>query len=137
VLATPLHFVLILLSGMSATILPMEDPADALIGAQNELVLTSVLREYERKYFFDVPEIDVLEVTDRGQGSACFVPSENRILIHPSVASYEKICRVLILHELIHSKLYKQYNDPDAEEGLRFQAEVKRLWNQGAYGRLL
>ena len=52
-------------------------------------------------------------------------------------AKFIELAKIAILHELVHSKLHKQNGDPDEAEGQRFQAEIKRLLEAGAYKGLL
>jgi hypothetical protein len=63
--------------------------------------------------------------------------NERVIQISSTVARSKKLRQVLILHELIHNALLCQFGDPDHEEGDKFQAEVQRLWDAGAYRKLL
>ena len=44
---------------------------------------------------------------------------------------FVKLCSILVLHELMHSKLYKENGDPDERHGRRFKAELKRLKDAG------
>jgi len=50
---------------------------------------------------------------------------------------FPKVCKIMILHELIHSKLFKVNGDADGQEGAAFEAEVDRLWEEGVYRKLL
>ena len=104
-------------------------------GEANKTVLTSRLRAYEQKYFASVAPVVGLELA-RIMGPAGLLPTRI-IQINPVVASFSKLCGVLLLHELIHHKLMLEDGDPDEEEGARFQAEVARLWEVGAYRNLL
>jgi hypothetical protein len=61
----------------------------------------------------------------------------DRIEINQCLIRNRKLCKVVILHELIHRWLICRDGDADKEEGPRFQAEVHRLWGEGAYRKLL
>jgi hypothetical protein len=96
-----------------------------------------ILRDYERKYFPDVEPISSVEVLENTDDPASFIPSQNLIRMSRVYTPFYKIIAVMLLHELIHSKLYKENGDPDKNEGERFQCEIDRLWVQGAYRKLL
>ena len=53
----------------------------------------------------------------------------------------EKLVRILLLHEMVHSTLFLQSHARDEKQedghGPRFRAEVKRLMSAGAYDTLL
>ncbi len=55
---------------------------------------------------------------------------------HPDVAPFTKLCGFLLLHELAHAALRKRDGDADEKEGERFNAEIKRLKDAGAYDNL-
>jgi hypothetical protein len=95
------------------------------------------VRKYQTAYFRDMVTPPRLEVRPPDRGPACYVKEENVIFIHPAVTPFLKLCRVLILHELIHGSLYKKFGDPDEAEGEPFQAERQRLWCEKAYADLL
>ena len=101
----------------------------------NKTVLTSRLQAYERKYFASVAPVLGLELVPI-PGPAGLLPSRI-VQINPVIASFPKICGIMLLHELIHHKLMLEHGDPDEEESERFQAEVARLWEAGAYRNLL
>jgi hypothetical protein len=75
--------------------------------------------------------------TRQMDGPSCYVPQTNEIVLQSSLSKYPKLCRILILHELIHSRLYHENGDPDEAHGERFQAEIKRLWDSGAYAKVM
>jgi hypothetical protein len=102
----------------------------------DETVLTARLRGYERKYFAGLDAVESLELS-KISGPSCLSASSRVIHINPAVAPFSKMCGILILHELIHHKLLMENGDPDEAEKDRFQAEVLRLWERGAYKELL
>lgn len=115
-----------------------DENANAFQLETSELLVNTWLRKYEKEHFSDVrPPVLRVHVRSVDKGPACYLIQENVILIHPAVAPFLKVCRVLILHELIHSKLFKQNGDPDESEGERFQQERERLWDENAYKDLL
>jgi hypothetical protein len=113
---------------------------DDPFGSVNEQSAEELLREYMRwaegKFFSDCPYPVVdLEIVD-GPDPATF--STNRtIQLSKNIVLAQKMCKVLILHELIHNYLLQTKGDADSDEGPKFQAQVKRLWEKGAYHRLL
>ncbi len=109
---------------------------DDILNEVNETILNSQLRTLE-KYFSNLPPLAGIEIVALGGNAACFLPDRRVIQINQSVATFHKLCSLLILHELIHAKLLRENGDPDAPEGERFQAEVRRLWEADAYNKLL
>jgi hypothetical protein len=96
----------------------------------------TILRHYELRYFADSAPIQNIRVVPM-DNAACYVLEENCLYVSEASALSWKLIRIVILHELIHRKLLAQNGDPDPDEGDRFQAEVQRLWDAGAYRRLL
>ena len=113
-----------------------DSPFEGVLSEANSVTLKYMMRSYEKRYFTDVEPIADLEIENL-DGPSCFYPDRRVIRIHPSVANFPKFCGILILHELIHSKLFQRDHDADVAEGERFQAQVGRLWEQGAYAKLL
>jgi hypothetical protein len=92
---------------------------------------------YDREYFRSLaPKIEIEIVEDAG-GPACFVPSLNRIRIEKATIFSEKFTRIALLHEMIHVCLGVENDDPDEHHGPRFQKEIERLYQAGAYKKLL
>jgi hypothetical protein len=112
------------------------DSTGALVSEMHEALLKAFMRTYQQRYFRSVRAVIDLVIAPL-EGPARFVPEENKIQIHPSVAPFSKLAKIVILHELIHSKLHKQNGDADEAEGARFQVEIKRLLEAGAYKGLL
>jgi hypothetical protein len=103
---------------------------------QQRATLESFLRHFENKYFQDVEPITTVEVGDI-DGPSKYDPATNVISVHKAVAQFPKVCRVLLLHELIHNKLWKQRKEREDGHGELFQKEVKELLENSAYTGLL
>jgi hypothetical protein len=114
----------------------MVDSTGALVSEMHEALLKAFMRTFQKRYFRAMPEVADLIVAPL-EDAASFLPNENKIQIHPALAPFPKLARIVILHELIHCKLYKENGDADAAEGPRFQTEVKKLLEAGAYKGLL
>jgi predicted metal-dependent hydrolase len=56
---------------------------------------------------------------------------EGEIHLDPSLALYPRFMRIMLMHEMIH--LHK----PKLGHGKKFKAEVKRLFDLGAYSYVL
>jgi len=106
-------------------------------GKSFEISVLDLVRRYEKPYFPDTQPIDAGEFVDSLDGPSCFVPTMNAIYLRQCFSPFLKLCSILVLHELIHSKLYKNNGDPDEKHGPRFKAEVKRLMDAGVYAKLL
>jgi len=109
---------------------------DGLVSEVSETFLKGWVKKYQQEHFPNLAtsELQIL-VPDRGP--ACYLMDKHSILIHPAVAPFTKLCRILILHELIHADLYKATGDPDALEGEAFQAKKKELLEAGVFADLL
>jgi len=95
-----------------------------------------ILRNYEKRFFPGVPTITAIRV-QKMQNAGCYFPLDNCLCISESIAQSWKLVRIIILHELIHHKLRCENGDDDPKEGIRFQAELDRLWAEGIYRKLL
>lgn len=111
----------------------MSDPIE---DGKNEAVLGVELYALEERYFPGVMPTAEIEICDI-DGPAELNRETRKIHVDPIVARWPKTRRIFMLHELIHHCLLVTDGDPDAEEGARFQAEVNRLWREGAYKGLL
>lgn len=99
-------------------------------------VLQTQLNTLKTMYFQDLSdlEVEVADLAAPGQLDA----ETAQIFIDRRIASFqEKTTQIVFLHELIHYKLFKENGDADDAEGERFEAEVRRLWDAGAYIKLL
>ncbi len=92
---------------------------------------------YQKAYFpRHNPECRVL-IVDNAGGPACFDHSTKTMYIEKAATISEKMSRILLLHEMVHINFIEDGQDPDEGHGLRFQAEIKRLFAAGAYSKLL
>jgi hypothetical protein len=113
----------------------VDDPMGDVRAEAAAVTLKHTMRAFEERYFSGSPKVKDLEVA-LVEGPA-MLTTELVIRLNPSVASWPKLSKLLILHELIHNFLLHRDQDADDEEGSRFQAEVSRLWKAGAYVGLL
>lgn len=113
--------------------------ADYDFGDSNEAVLTYQMRAFEHTYFAfpNLPPVSALKVLKDETSAGYYVPEQNLIVLSSLIARFAKVCHPIILHELIHHKLYCENRDPDKDEGVRFEAEIQRLWDAGAYRKML
>ena len=114
----------------------MVDSTGALVSEMHEALLKAFMRTFQKRYFRTVPEVADLVVAPL-EGAASFLANENKIQIHPAVAPFPKLARIVILNALVHCKLHKENGNADEAEGPRFQAEIKKLLEAGAYKGLL
>jgi hypothetical protein len=70
----------------------------------------------------------------------CYNFKKHLISISPGLKNFQSLCYLVLLHELAHAYLevqgYKGYPG-DGGHGMRFQAELDRLYHAGAYDSLL
>lgn len=97
--------------------------------------------EYDLKYFDGLvakqePGIDIAIIDNTG-GTACFMPENRTAYVEKAITGSEKFCRIVMLHELVHVKLFVTTGDPGEAHGPIFRAEIERLWDAGAYDNLL
>ena len=92
------------------------------------------MKAAEAKYFPESQPIrDLAIVNNPNPGTL----RGDHIEISRNVIRAKKLCKVIILHELIHRWLSCRDGNADKDEGPRFQAEIERLWSRGAYRNLL
>jgi hypothetical protein len=86
-----------------------------------------------------VPGVLIIQEADNdGHGPAWLNALTGTINIDERVSTFqEKTTPILILHELIHWSLFEDNGDPDEGHGDRFQAELTRIKNLGAYAGFL
>jgi hypothetical protein len=98
------------------------------------------VRSYEKTYFKKERLVLGIEIKQKlpqvaSLGLFSFIEISNDIL------RSEKLVRILLLHEMAHSKLFLQSHRRDQKQeqghGPRFRAEIKRLISAGAYDKLL
>lgn len=102
-----------------------------------EVDLQAVIEQVAEKYFPEVKPITSAEFVSALDGPSRFLPQLRKIEVKECFSPFLKVCSLLVLHELIHSKLYEKRCAPQSDTGEEFQAEVRRLWEQGAYKNLL
>ena len=98
------------------------------------------VRSYEKSYFNNERWVLGIEIKHKlpqiaSLGLFSFIEISDDIL------RSEKLVRILLLHEMVHSKLFLQSHRRDEKQehghGPRFRAEIKRLISAGAYHKLL
>lgn len=112
----------------------LDDPMGGTLEDTDEEHLRLFMRAAETKYFPKskrVQDLTVLDSLDPGALRGDYIE------ISRNVIRAKKLCKVIILHELIHRWLIYRDGDADKDEGPRFQKEVDRLWSEGAYRKLL
>jgi len=92
---------------------------------------------YQKAYFPQHNPVCHIQIVKHAGSPACFDHSQKTMFIEEAATVSEKMSRILLLHEMIHINLIENGNDPDEQHGFRFQAEVKRLFDAGAYSKLL
>ena len=114
----------------------MVDSTGALVSEMHEALLKAFMRTFQKRYFRTTAEVADLVIAPL-EGPATYLANENKVQVHPAVAPFPKLARIVILNALIHCKLFKENGDADSAEGPRFQNEVKKLLEAGAYKGLL
>jgi len=102
-----------------------------------EADLMAIIHYSQETYFSDTKPISSAEFIDDLEGPSRVLPQIDKIEIKRCFSPFPKLCRLLVLHELIHNKLYKKHGAAQKDTGEEFQAEVKRLWGSDAYVDLL
>jgi hypothetical protein len=118
----------------------MNDQSSEAMGRElKETMVGHYFESYQRNFFQDVDPAATLKIeAPLDKTPACLWLPKGEIWINPAMVELSpKTCRIHLLHELIHHKLHFRDGDADAAEGERFQAEVKRLFEAGAYKGLL
>jgi hypothetical protein len=110
-------------------------PFEVMAKESAQEIMRVCMRRLEQRYFAGIPAVADLEVVEMLDPAR--LTNGRVIQISSTVARWRKLRQVLILHELIHNALLHRFDDPDHDEGERFQAEVKRLWEAEAYKNLL
>jgi hypothetical protein len=99
--------------------------------------LSSWASAYQKQLFPRFNPSCQIKIADDAGGQACFDRSNKTLYIEKAVITSEKLSRILLLHEMIHINLIEENGDPDEAHGDRFQAEIDRLFEAGAYKKLL
>jgi hypothetical protein len=93
--------------------------------------------DFQKRFFHNLKTDMKIVVSPEINGLACFDYTKNAIYITNAVLSFRKTSKIALLHEMIHINLYAENADADPKHGHRFQAEIDRLFNSGAYKGLL
>jgi hypothetical protein len=102
-----------------------------------EADLMEIVDYFQSRYFRDVRPISSAAFVTSLDGPARVLPESDTIEVNSCLATFIKLCRFLVLHELINNKFYKLYGRvPDYSEE-EFRKELRRLWDAGAYDDLL
>jgi hypothetical protein len=98
------------------------------------------VRSYEKRYFKNERLVLGIE-TKHNFPQIASLGLFSFIEISDDILRSEKLVRILLLHEMVHSKLFLQSHRHDEKQehghGPRFRAEIKRLISAGAYDKLL
>jgi hypothetical protein len=116
----------------------MTDSFDAVELAEAQLFADLALASLQKKYFPDVVPVYFVKVLDDPRTASCYFPETQSIQLYFRVARFHPLAELLILHELIHHKLFLQ--DPDYAKdpyGEPFRRETQELLKRGAYDKLL
>lgn len=99
--------------------------------------LPKIAHHYVECYFEELTPVPNVLFVSGLDGPACCLPTINRIEVNDRMRPFVKVCRFLVLHELVNMKLFKIHKSPQPYDGDNFQNELKRLWEAGAYADLL
>ena len=95
---------------------------------------------FQHKYFpgFDVPGMQIaIDVEESPRAPSVYDPAKKLIAISKHIMPFHELAKIALLHEMIHVKLYAENQDADEAHGARFQTEMNRLMEMGAYSQLL
>jgi hypothetical protein len=98
--------------------------------------LKRIYNRLNRLYFDgDLPDIEIVWEPTGDAIALSHYCSEGieiaRLTFDPALKGYNKIIKTYMMHEMIHIKY------PKIGHGERFKAELDRLWDKGAYYKLL
>ena len=106
-------------------------------GSYFEADLMAIINHYQEKHFSEVKPVCSAEFIADLDGPSRLLPQIDKIEVKRCFSPFPRLCRLLVLHELIHNKLYKKHGAAQIVTGEEFQAEVRRLWDDDAYVDLL
>jgi hypothetical protein len=116
----------------------MIDSHDAIELATAQAVAEAALRYFEKKYFSGIEAVSSIKVLDDPRTASCYFPESKSIQLNFGVARFRQLAEFLILHELIHHKLFLQNADYAKDPyGEPFRRETQELLKRGAYDKLL
>jgi hypothetical protein len=102
-----------------------------------EADLMAIIQYCQETYFPDARPISSAEFIDDLDGPSRLLPQIDKVEVKRCLSPFQKLCRLLVLHELIHNKLFRMHGAPQEDTGEEFRAEVNRLWDVDAYVDLL
>jgi hypothetical protein len=98
------------------------------------------VRSYEKSYFNNERLVLGIEIKHKLPQMAC-LGLFSFIEISDEIVRSKKLVRILLLHEMVHSRLFLRSCSRDARQehghGARFRTEIKRLMSAGAYDEIL
>ena len=112
-----------------------DDPFSDVVTETNRMALKHELRMLEKRHFPTVPPIVDIEIGD-ADGPAKLTP-DRRIVIDSAAANWPRVRKLLILHELVHNARIQSGDQNYKEHDFPMEAEIRRLWDEDAYTKLL
>jgi hypothetical protein len=96
----------------------------------SHLSLRRIFNFYNRKYFNDeVPHSTTVTWAPLNGDNGDYI--DGAIHIDTTLQGSPRLAKIIMLHEMIHA------HNPRLTHGKRFQAEIRRLAEAGAYAQLL
>lgn len=90
---------------------------------------------YNKCYFDDrIPQPHSIQFSNLDIHKACGMTKAGSIYIDSGLKKYPRLAEIILIHEAVHLMLGSEYH---TSHGMRFQAELVRLWNEGAYDGVL
>jgi hypothetical protein len=115
----------------------MNDAGDDLQQETWSAVLEKQLRWCEKQFFQEIspPVSELRIVVETADYPARYQRNDNSIEINAAVARFPQLTKLLIVHELVHHKLYVK--DPNyIPYGLEYLKEIRALCNHDSYLKL-
>jgi hypothetical protein len=91
------------------------------------------------QHHFGVNALDVkIGIDNDLRSAAALFPGDPvHIFINVAILPFHDLCKISLLHEMIHLHLWIENGDADVKHGARFKGWVKRLMDRGVYEGLL
>lgn len=105
--------------------------------AEWEADLPAILDYYQNKYFPDAPPITWVGFVHSLPSPGAAFPEVHRIEVSERLCAFPKLCCFMVLHELANNKLFHEHGRVVPYDSAEHRAEVKRLWEAGAYEGIL
>jgi hypothetical protein len=101
--------------------------------------LRRVYKYFNDTYFNDQLRCSVTFAKINDDGSTQLMSDGSTLIkIHKDFRKHSDAAAIILLHEMVHVKLNQDnYKDTEKGHGLRFHAEIDRLYREGAYSLLL